>query len=67
MLGVGGFVLYANIGFQTISSENGQKVVKKIRQKRATPTSGIKELLIRAVNGLLCDILQTPMSGAVLL
>lgn len=35
--------------------------------KKATPTSGIKELLIGAVDGLLCDILQAPMSGAVLL
>lgn len=35
--------------------------------KKATPTSGIKELLIGAVDGLLCDILQAPMSGAELL
>ena len=31
-----------------------------------TLTSGVKELLIGAVDWLLCDVLQTPVSGAVL-
>lgn len=67
MLGPGGFVLIANMGLQTVSSGNEQKGMKKIGQTRATPTSGIKELLIRTVDGLLRDILQAPTSGAVLL